>query len=121
MCDREGINPLKTWAFILCHKLCLILSLICTFTFFSIIMPELWVGIIFEERVMGSAAAAFLPGLAPGVSGEGHRSETGKKEVSCALLEAAQFIIDPGPFRSPLVVRINHLSMKRAGLNLAFF
>jgi len=84
-------------------------------------MPELWVGIIFEERVMGSAAAAFLPGLALGVSGAGHSSETGKKEASCALPEAAQFIIGPGPSRSPLIARSKNLSMNRAGPHLAVF
>lgn len=69
---------------------------------------------------MGSAAAALLPGFAPGVSGAGHSPET-EKEASCALPEAAQFIIGPGPFRSPSIVQSKILSMNRAGPHLAVF
>lgn len=68
-------------------------------------MPELWVGIIFEERVMGSAAAASWLRLVPAVIGSGAAFIKCNHQPGCALFQGAQFIasqqcsmgVQPGP------------------------
>jgi hypothetical protein len=56
-------------------------------------MPELWVGIIFEERVMESTAAERRPLPVPVTARTGRAFDIGRVPLYCALHIEAQFII----------------------------
>jgi hypothetical protein len=56
-------------------------------------MPELWVGIIFEERVMESTAAASWLCVVPGMFGTCFKNQHRHHLTNCALLIGAQFLV----------------------------